>query len=643
MPTLIQFFEEHAARFTDNPYLWEKRDGSFRPTTYGEMRSMIHQFAAGLMTLGVKKGDRIALLAEGRAWWVVAEMGMFYLGAVDVPLSIQLNEPADLIFRLMHSETRMIVVSGGQYKKIEAIRKELPGLEKIILMDPKERYAKDEVYMGDLMQAGTELLEKDPGSFRKAREAVEPDDIANICYTSGTTADPKGIMLSQNNYVANTMQALSVMTIPPQDKIFLFLPWDHSFAHTAGLFSFMALGASIAALETGKSAFETKRNISRNIQEVKPEVMFSVPTIAKNFRNNIENGVRAKGKFTTALFNAGLKVGYRYNGIGWDRGKGFRVFLKPIYSLFDALVFSKVRMAMGGNMKFFIGGGALLDIELQRFFYAIGIPMYQGYGLTEASPMISINSPEKHKLGSSGSIPENLEIKICDEEGKEVPTGEKGEIVIRGENVMKGYWKNEAATRDTIRDGWLFTGDMGYMDRDGFLYVLGRFKSLLIADDGEKYSPEGIEETFTDQSEYIAQCMLYNNQNPYTVALLHPDRDALLRFLKGKGMDPGSEEAAGACLTLLDEEVRQYRSNGKYGNMFPQRWIPASLAVLDEGFTIENRLMNPTYKIVRPRIEQHHEELLRFLYTPDSKNILNARNLEAMKNLLSEKSVQNSR
>ena len=151
--------------------------------------------------------------------------------------------------------------------------------------------------------------------------------------------------------------------------------------------------------------------------------------------------------------------------------------------------------------------------------------MYQGYGLTEASPMISINSPERHKMGASGVIPENLEIRICNDEGNEVPLGEKGEIVIRGENVMKGYWKNEEATADTIRDGWLFTGDMGYMDQDGFLYVLGRYKSLLIADDGEKYSPEGIEEAFTDQSEYIDQCLLHNNQNPYTVALVHPDSE----------------------------------------------------------------------------------------------------------------------
>jgi long-chain acyl-CoA synthetase len=635
MKSLVQFFEENVNKYSENPYIWEKRDGAYRSTSYKEMRQQVYQFAAGLMNLGVKKGDRIALLSEGRAWWVVAEMGMFYLAAIDVPLSIQLNEPADLTFRIRHSGARMIVVSGGQARKIDAIKSELPDLERIILMDPKESYGKKELFMGDIMEDGKKLLEKDFDSFRKVYESVDPDDIANICYTSGTTADPKGIMLSQRNYTSNTEQALSVITIPEDFIMFLFLPWDHSFAHTSGIFSIMATGASLAALETGKTSFETMKNISKNIQEIKPNLMFSVPTIAKNFRNNIESGVRAKGNFTHSLFKAGLNIAYRYNGIGWDRGKGFRVLLKPLYALFDMVVFKKVRNAMGGNMKFFISGAALLDIELQRFFYAIGIPMYQGYGLTEASPMISINSPDRHKMGASGVIPENLEVRICDDEGNEVPLTQKGEIVIRGENVMKGYWKNEEATALTIRDGWLFTGDMGTMDKDGFLYVLGRYKSLLIADDGEKYSPEGIEEAFTDQSPYIDQCLLHNNQNPYTVALVHPDPEALKRFLKGRGLAPDSEKGIDACLTLVDSEIREYRSNGKFGDMFPQRWIPASIGILAEGFTVENKLMNPTYKIIRPKVEEVYRELFEYLYTPESKQAVNPRNREAMKKLLS--------
>lgn len=636
MKSLVQFFEENVDKFKDNPYMWEKKNGAFQPTSYSEMREQVYHFTAGLSKLGVKKGDRLTLLAEGRTWWVVAEMSMFYLSAIDVPISIQLNEPADLTFRIKHSQSCMVVVSGSQLKKINAIKKDLPDLEKVILMDPKESYLDDEIYMGDIMEEGKKLLDQDPGLINKIKESVSPDDVANICYTSGTTADPKGIMLSQRNYTANTEQALSLLTVPEHFKMFLFLPWDHSFAHTAGLFTIMGVGASIAALEMGKNAIETTKNIGKNIKELKPDMMFSVPTISKNFRNNIESGVRAKGKLTWSLFQAGLKVAYKYNGIAWDRGKGMKIFLKPIYALFDAVIFKKVRDALGGNMQYFFGGGALLDIELQRFFYAIGIPIYQGYGLTEASPIISANGEKFYKMGTSGLIPENLEIKICNDEGVELPLGEKGEIVIRGENVMKGYWRNEQATAETIKDGWLYTGDMGYLDPDGFLYVLGRYKSLLIADDGEKYSPEGIEESFTDQSEYISQALLHNNQNPYTVALIYPDPAALKRYIKEQGLSPESMEAIEACLTLVDNEVREYRRNGKYGDMFPQRWIPANIGILEEGFTVDNKMMNPTYKVVRPKVEEHYKDLFDFLYTPESKKAINPRNVEAMRQVLAK-------
>ena len=221
-------------------------------------------------------------------------------------------------------------------------------------------------------------------------------------------------------------------------------------------------------------------------------------------------------------------------------------------------------------------------------------------------------------------------------DGNELPQGEKGEIVIRGENVMKGYWKNEEATSETIKNEWLFTGDMGYIDKDGFLYVLGRYKSLLIADDGEKYSPEGIEEAFSDQSVYIEQCLLHNNQDPYTTCLLYPSADSLKKYLTDKGINPSSEDGVRAAIDVIDGEIRAYRLKGKYGDMFPQRWIPSTIGILDEGFTIENKLMNPTFKIVRPKVTEHYSDLLEFLYTPLSKDIKNVRNMEAMGKLLNK-------
>jgi long-chain acyl-CoA synthetase len=277
----------------------------------------------------------------------------------------------------------------------------------------------------------------------------------------------------------------------------------------------------------------------------------------------------------------------------------------------------------------------LLDIELQRFYYAIGMPMFQGYGLSEATPIISGNSMKKHKLGSSGHLVKFLDLKICDENGKELPVGQKGEIVVRGENVMIGYWKNPKSTAETIKDGWLHTGDMGYMDTDGFLYVLGRFKSLLIASDGEKYSPEGIEESLVQHSALVDQVILYNNQNPYTTALLVPSKESLKRALNEKQIKHDSPEAEEEAIKMIYSEIGKFKSGGEMGDMFPERWLPATFAILDEAFTEQNGLVNSTMKVVRGKVEEKYKDRINYLYTPEGKNYLNDQNREIVRRLLS--------
>ena len=255
-------------------------------------------------------------------------------------------------------------------------------------------------------------------------------------------------------------------------------------------------------------------------------------------------------------------------------------------------------------MVFFIGGGALLDIDLQRFFYAIGIPMFQGYGLSEATPIISSNSLTRHKFGSSGYLVKPLELKICDESGNSLPIGQKGEILVKGENVMQGYWKNEKATNETIKNGWLHTGDMGYMDNDGFLYVLGRSKSLLIASDGEKYSPEGIEEALIQHSTHIDQIILYNNQNPYTIALIVPSKDAIKRSLSEHNYDPLSSDSHKKAIQLIQADIAKFKAGGEFEDMFPDRWLPTTFAILEEPFTEQNGMINSTMKVVRGKVEK---------------------------------------
>lgn len=634
MKTLIQFFEESVEKYGNNVYLWEKPNDKYEGATYSDVRNQVYQFAAGLMSMGVKKGDRISLLSEGRNGWVISELGVLYTGAINVPLSVKLN-PEEIKFRLSHSESKMVITSAGQLDKIKQVVGDCPLIEKIIVFDALDDYSDRELHFNEVKKTGREWLEEEDNRtlFKKRYGAIEYDDFANICYTSGTTADPKGIILSHGNYVTNVYQAYSLMDIPPFYKTLLILPWDHSFAHTAGIYSFMGKGASIASVKSGKNPMETLRNIPICMKEIKPNILLSVPALAKNFRKNIEKGIREKGRLTEMLFRHALKISYSYNKEGWNRGRGIQKLKRPLIKLYDKILFSKIREVFGGELDYFIGGGALLDIELQRFYYAIGILMFQGYGLSEASPIISSNAKHRHKLGSSGFLVNNMELKICDEEGKKLPVGEKGEIVIKGGNVMKGYWRNESATEEALRGGWLYTGDMGYMTDDGFLYVLGRFKSLLIADDGEKFSPEGIEEAMTEQSRYIDQCMLVNNQRPYTVALVVPNQHALKVWLEEKKLSADSDEGKRAVLHLIESEINEYRLNGRFGHMFPQRWLPVATAVIDEGFTEENGMMNSTMKIVRGKITERHQDLLEYLYTPVAKAITNERNIEEVEKM----------
>ncbi len=634
MKSLIQFFEESVEKYSSNVYLWEKPADKYEGTTYGETRKQVYEFAAGLIKLGIRKGDRLCLISEGRNSWVIGELGILYTGAMNVPLSVKLNAE-EIKFRINHSGAKMILLSSIQAQKLKLILEECPLLEKIIHFDTQEEYSTGEMHFNEVRKTGREWLDE-PGNMTKFEEickSITPSDFANICYTSGTTADPKGIILSHGNYVTNVYQAYSLIDIPSFYKTLLILPWDHSFGHTCGIFAFMGKGASIASVKSGKTPMETLRNLPVCLREIKPNLLMSVPAIAKNFRKNIEKGIKEKGAIVEFMFNHALKISYSYNKEGWNKGNGVQRLKKPLLKLYDKILFRKIREGYGGELDFFIGGGALLDIELQRFFYALGIPMYQGYGLSEASPVISSNSASKHKLGSSGILVNNMDLKICDDEGNEMAANQKGEIVIRGGNVMHGYWKNEAATKDAIKDGWLYTGDMGYISDDGFLYVMGRFKSLLIADDGEKFSPEGIEEAISEQSRYIDQCMLYNNQKPYTVSLVVPNQHALKIYLEEKDLTADSDDGKRAVLNLLESEVNEYRTNGKYGSMFPQRWLPVSIGILEESFTEDNGLMNSTMKIVRGKIMDKYLDLIDYLYTPDAKVVTNERNIEEVEKM----------
>ena len=630
--TLVDLFEESVKNYPNNTFLLEKTGKKFEPTTYTQVKEKVYQLGAGLQALGVKKGDNMALLSEGRNMWVIGELAMFYAGAVNVPLSIKLEESNDLLFRLIHGDVKFIMVSGTQLKKVRAIIDQLPEVKKVIVFDEQSQYGEKEISLSEVQKMGDEFLAShSQEEFLKVAKSIQNDDYATITYTSGTTADPKGVVLTHRNYTSNVEQACTLVNIDQTWRTLIILPLDHCFAHVVGFYIMMSRGATAATVQVGRTPLESLKNIPLNIKEVKPHFILSVPALAKTFKKNIEQGIRAKGKTTVKLFNFGMKVRQLYYGDSNLDFKGWRYLLKPLVALFDKLIFSKVRENFGGELKFFIGGGALLDKNLQKFYVGIGIPMFQGYGLSEATPVLSSNGPEKYRFGSSGKLVQPLELKICDSEGKELPLGEMGEIVVKGENVMAGYWKNPESTADTVKDGWLYTGDLGYMTKEGLLYVKGRFKSLLISSDGEKYSPEGIEEAFVGQSKYIDQVMLYNNQSPYTIALIVPNKDNLKRKMAFKNLTLESEEGRKYAIKKLEKELNKYKKGGEFEGMFPERWLPSTFAVLPEPFTEQNQMINSTMKMVRGKIEKAYAKRIEFLYSPEGKQIFNKENLESLK------------
>ena len=618
--TIIDFVNEYVDKYQNDTYLREKVDGVWTETSFIKTRDEARLIAAGFMSLGLNKGDKVSLLAEARPMWAIAEFGILFAGGVDVPLSYKLESDYDLTFRINHSDSRFIVASEMEIEKVRRVIAQCPAIEKVIVMDDIP-LQEGEIYLKDVREAGVKFIEEHPGELEARMASVGPDDYANISYTSGTTADPKGILLTHRNYTANVAQGASVINIDRGDIMLIILPMDHCFAHVAGLYTMMSYGGSIATVP-GKTPQAQLRNILPTMKEIKPQVMLTVPAISRSFKKAIENGVKAKGKTTEKLYNIALKNARAYYKDYYNQG-GAQFWRKPFVKLFDKIIFSKIRETFGGKMKFCVGGGALLDIELQRYFCAIGMPTFQGYGLSEATPIICSNAPGFARFGSSGRIVSPMECTIRDDENRILPNGQTGEIVIKGENVMAGYWKNPEATAETIVDGWLHTGDRGYICKEDprYLYVTGRFKSLLISSDGEKYSPEGYEDNLAVVSKYIDNVILHNNQSPYTIVLVVPNKEAL------RAAAPGDKEAE---LRLIQADVDSYRKGGIRAGQFPEKWLPTAIVVCEEPFTEKNGLVNSTGKVVRGKVEKHFEKRIEYAYTPEGKQLINPQNMAAL-------------
>lgn len=632
---------ESAEKYPGTAYTNQKGDSGWDGLTYPAVLNESRFLAAGLYEMGILKGDKISILAEGRNRWITSEYGILFAGATTVPLSIKLM-PDEILFRLNHSESKAIIVSRNTFEKVASIWGTMEHTKKIIYLednlngieDDCKKFGinpeKDIIHYSNLVQTGKFQWEQNEPVLEKIESEMDEGDVVTISYTSGTTGDPKGIMLTHLNYFSNSTDAMEFFNVTVGDRLYIILPLDHSFAHTVGIYAALLRGLSLYFVDARGGGMQTLKNIPINLVEANPHFILTVPAISGNFMNKIKDGVAAKGKFVNGIFTAGLNAGIRINGDG-HRKAGFLVRLVNFlpYQLAEMLVFKKVRKIFGNNIRYCVGGGALLDIRQQVFFNAIGVPVYQGYGLSEATPIISANTPEIHKMGSSGKLLPNLKCRILKADGSEAAQGEKGEIVILGDNVMKGYYKNPESTAKTIKDGWLFTGDLGYFDKDGFLVVVGREKALLISADGEKYSPEGIEEAIQNSSDLVAQVMVFNDMRKFTTALVTLDALKVGKYVeKNKISDPE------ILIKAIRLDFYKFKDTAEYRNQFPEKWIPTTFQIITEPFTEQNHMINSTMKMVRHKIQEVYHERIEAMYNPEFTNPVNELNKDAVKKYL---------
>ncbi len=640
--TVLGMLEKAAKDYGNVGYTYEKSDEGWIKKTFSEVENDSNYLGSYFIASGIQKEDKIAILSEGRIGWVTGEYGLLKAGAVSVPLSIKLM-PDEVLFRLNHSGAKGIFLSHNTFEKIAPIWDKIEHKNfKIYYLDNDIEKIREDAHefnieldkdvstFSKMIEEGKAIYEKDPNPLKSVVENIMENDVVTISYTSGTTGNPKGIMLTQLNYYANSNDAMDFFQLPEGFRTLLVLPLDHSFAHTVGIYISLLKGIAIYFVDARGGSVNTLKNIPINLKEVSPDFLLTVPALTGNFMKKISDGIKEKGGFIDWLFNAGLNAGIRINGNGFKKADIFTQIINYVpYKIANALIFKKVRSIFGDNLQFCVGGGALLDSKQQKFFYTLGVPVYQGYGLTEATPIISANAVHLHKLGTSGPVIPGITCKIVDPDRKELPKGQKGEIVIKGNNVMAGYYKNEKASKEVIDGEWLFTGDMGYIEDDNFLMVVGREKALLISEDGEKYSPEEIEEAIVNCSPLINQVMVYNDHKKFTTAIVTLDLPNIKKLIKDKHIT--DEEV---LMKEIKNSFYRFKYEKDYVNKFPEKWIPSVFSIVEEPFTEGNKMINSTLKMVRYKIIEAYQQNINEMYNNGRTTSVSPKNEDIVKNLL---------
>ncbi|MGB7295647.1 MAG: long-chain fatty acid--CoA ligase [Candidatus Aminicenantales bacterium] len=587
--TIPRLFLHLTETFQKPALLLYKKDGRYQSLSTADVRQEVEQIALGLRGLGVSPGDKVALLAENSPWWVMTDYAIISLGAITVPIYPSLT-PEQVRYIIHDSNAKGVIVSDRKlWDKVAAVRPELPGISHFISFE--DRPAESVLPLEELKIKGESSRQADPEIFKNTARSVKPDDLASIIYTSGTTGNPKGVMLTQANFVSNVEALAAIIPFGEQDTDLSFLPLSHVLERLA-TFAFMSRGVSMAYAES----IET---VAENLVEVRPTIMISVPRLFEKIYAKVMDSVLAGSTLKKKIFFWALRIG---NECGEKILQKHPVpaSLERRRKIAHKLVFSKILEKTGGRARFFVSGGAPLAKDIAEFFYALGIVILEGYGLTESSPVIAVNTFDHLKFGTVGRPIPGVEVRIAPD----------GEILARGPNIMKGYYKQEAETREALERGWLHTGDIGHLDGDGYLVITDRKKDIIVTSGGKNVAPQPIE-NLLKQNPYIANAVVIGGSRKFVAALIVPDFEKVEEYARANGLHYVNRRDLiqnEAVLRFIQKEVDQSTPNSA-----PYEKVKR-IALLERDFEIAEGEITPTLKVKRNNVEQKYKELIDSLY-----------------------------
>lgn len=582
-------FSHYRGKTKKFPFV-HKLNGIYEPITYEDFHEDVQNFTAYLKENGIEPGDRVAILSENRPGWYLSDMSILSLGAIDVPLYPSLP-PNQIEYILQNSEAKAIIVSNMlQLGKILSIWQNLPELMQIIVLNRLEEKIEDVTDLNSCKIEGKKILQAKPRLLEGIN--ISPDDTATLIYTSGTTGLPKGVMLTHRNICENVKSCSDLITLDETDCSLSFLPLSHAYERTGGYYLLFGCGAAIYLAES----IET---VSLNIAEAKPTIIFTVPRLFDRIRANMQKQIATESQLKQRIFSFALSTGEQYNRQMAKKGS-VSLALKAAHALSRKLVYKKILAKFGGRLRYFVSGGAALPKETGEYFSSLGITILEGYGLTETSPITNVNRPEKVKFGTVGPTVRNVEIRIADD----------GEILFKGPNIMKGYWKDVEATAEVIKDGWFHTGDIGRLDDDGYLTITDRKKHIIVTSGGKNIAPLPIEHLIAE-SPFVEQVIVIGEKRPFLIALIIPDFEKLREFAVTAGIGDATEKELleNKAVSQIYEKLLRSISRKLATHEKVRKFL-----LVAEPFTLENGLMTPTLKIKRKTITEQYDKEIDAVY-----------------------------